>query len=1049
MPRMPVEQTCPGPEDIAAFLRGCLAPQHMGPLEAHVADCSACRQLLSVLARVAATGSGPVADTASPTLPLESSASETALLPGTRFGRYVVLSWLGAGGMGVVYAAYDPELNRKVALKVLGNDCERPADRRPVHDVLLREAQAMAQLAHPNVVAVFDVGSVDDRVFIAMELVEGLTLAKWLATERRQRSAIIAVFLAAGAGLAAAHAAGLIHRDFKPDNVLIGNDGRVRVTDFGLARAAPQPFEAAHRGAAAPGRGAGTTQTGLAGTLAYMAPEQFLGRSVDARADQFSFAVACYEALYGERLFSPGRFSPTDGADLRHEVVPPRRGGVPLALRQVLSRALRPDPDERYPSMRELLEALAPRPRRGRMIAVGAILMVVALGSAGAYAIHLRHAAEQRTRLVGRLRGVGVEMRTMLRSAQLLPVHDIRPAREQVRTMMRDVERQLQAPAGQDEIALIHFVLGEGHRALGDHDRALSLLEAAWAEGERGLQIDAALGAALGAAYESRLNEIERTVPASQRNLQIRDIEARYRSPAMRHLRAALAAKASSPAYLEALIAFHERRFVDSFRRAHQALSESPTFYEAGVLEAKAHHEAARELQSANRISEANTEYADARRVFESVLEIARSDDEAWLAYSRMVFKQALWMTHGGLLPELRNRAVAVLGNARQIDPDRWDALLREAEIYQQEANFAIIGSRDPGADADKVLALASEARARGADRDQVEVLVCLAHWERARYQGDHGVDPHAAFQQAIAACESSAAARPDADRYESLGTVYLALATYQADHGDDPTHAFELSKRNFYTAVGIDDSAELHYCLGVLWTKVAHYQASHGWDPRGAVDHALTELETTVQKDATRGDAWAGMSDVLIARARFQRAMHEDTRPGLTQAHTALDRALAIEAGLVPPIKDRIMLAELDAEALLERHVDPSSTVRQMRADAQLVLRSLPDDRFAHRFWCLADLLAARWALAQREAVDHVLAHAATEAAQARAADPTDALAWTVSAEVEQLRAEAARAHGSRPDAAILRGLAFISHAMSLDPRLVHALKVRDELAR
>jgi hypothetical protein len=176
---------------------------------------------------------------------------------------------------------------------------------------------------------------------------------------------------------------------------------------------------------------------------------------------------------------------------------------------------------------------------------------------------------------------------------------------------------------------------------------------------------------------------------------------------------------------------------------------------------------------------------------------------------------------------------------------------------------------------------------------------------------------------------------------------------------------------------------------------------------------------------------------------------MHEDTPPTLTQAHTALDRALAIEAGLVPPIKDRIMLAELDAEALLERHVDPSSTVRQMRADAQLVLRSLPNDRFAHRFWCLADLLAARRALAQREAVDHVLAHAATEAAQARAADPTDALAWTVSAEVEQLRAEAARAHGARPDAAILRGLAFISHAMSLDPRLVHALKVRDELAR
>src|SRR6185295_4659847 len=203
------------------------------------------------------------------------------------------------------------------------------------------------------------------------------------------------------------------HRDFKPDNVLVGDDGRVRVTDFGLARAAPRAPGTA-RGSADPSD-VGAPQTGLVGTLAYMAPEQYLDRSADARADQFSFAVALYEAVYGERPFA------TAPPDDRAAVTPPRRRGVPIALRQALLRALRIDPDERYPSMTELLAALAPVPRRARRLAIAAIAVVAAVvAAAGGYAIHLQRAAEQRIDLVSRLRGLAPELRTMLRSAHML-----------------------------------------------------------------------------------------------------------------------------------------------------------------------------------------------------------------------------------------------------------------------------------------------------------------------------------------------------------------------------------------------------------------------------------------------------------------------------------------------------------------------------------------------------------------------------------------------------------------------------------------------------
>jgi serine/threonine-protein kinase len=361
------DEACPAEEDIAAFVGGCLAAPQRSALEAHVAGCDACRRLLSALARAAGSESPVADDSVAPTLPQGSGTSDTELPPGARFGRYVVLDWLGAGGMGVVYSAYDSDLNRKVALKVLRHD----GIQLPIRDLLLAEAQAMAQLAHPNVVTVFDVGSVDGRVFLAMELIEGQTLAGWLRASRRKPGEILAMFVAAGHGLAAAHTAGLIHRDFKPDNVLVGNDGRVCVTDFGLARPAPPRTDSAARDPSDPAA-ARAPQTGLAGTLAYMAPEQYLGRSVDARADQFSFAVGLYEALYGERPFA----SPPISGD-PPTVTPPPLRGVPVALRQVLGRALRRDPDERYPSITELLAALTPRPRRARNLAVAAIAALV------------------------------------------------------------------------------------------------------------------------------------------------------------------------------------------------------------------------------------------------------------------------------------------------------------------------------------------------------------------------------------------------------------------------------------------------------------------------------------------------------------------------------------------------------------------------------------------------------------------------------------------------------------------------------------------------
>jgi tetratricopeptide (TPR) repeat protein/tRNA A-37 threonylcarbamoyl transferase component Bud32 len=314
-----------------------------------------------------------------------------ALLRGAGFGRYTVLDPIGHGAMGEVYAAYDPELDRKVALKILDARSETTDPRS--RSRLLREAKAIAKLRHPNVVLVHDAGSVDDRVFLAMEYVAGETLAAWLAGRAHACEEILAVFIAAGRGLGAAHAAGLVHRDFKPQNVMVGSDGSVRVTDFGLAReiGAPDPEPTP------PATGesdpdlltrrpdepeAPLTRTGeLVGTPLYMAPEQFKKERTDARTDQFSFCVALYQALYGAHPFggegvgelmaavTAGRLQP-----------PPPKGAVPPWLRRVLLRGLRVDPSERWESMEALLAALSrdPARRRNRILAVGAVIVAFA-----------------------------------------------------------------------------------------------------------------------------------------------------------------------------------------------------------------------------------------------------------------------------------------------------------------------------------------------------------------------------------------------------------------------------------------------------------------------------------------------------------------------------------------------------------------------------------------------------------------------------------------------------------------------------------------------
>jgi len=371
---------------IYEFVHGGLRGDDLASADAHVDTCDDCRELVISLAQ-AMTGHAEPAD-APHEAALTRAAAEDApeLGRGSLFGRYVVLRLIGRGAMGAVYLAFDGELNRKVALKLLHTNTD-PLRTELTRERLLREAQAMARLSHPNVVAVYEVGSVDDAVFLAMEYVEGETLKEWMSQEHDWRE-VVDTFTQAARGLQAAHAVDLVHRDFKPANVLVGSDDRVRVTDFGLARDAVQDTDDSDEehgeqerlvGESAEDRLAVTlTATGsLIGTPAYMAPEQFMGTPADALADQFSFCASLYEALYGKRAFTGASIAELSVNVERAELVKqPRGSSVPTWLHALLVRGLSKDPRDRFDTMTELLAELNRDRGRVRRLSLLALAVI-------------------------------------------------------------------------------------------------------------------------------------------------------------------------------------------------------------------------------------------------------------------------------------------------------------------------------------------------------------------------------------------------------------------------------------------------------------------------------------------------------------------------------------------------------------------------------------------------------------------------------------------------------------------------------------------------
>ncbi len=364
------ESPCITDELYIALLDGNATNATVKQAYEHADRCEPCSQMLAAIARTkaAALETQPA--------PKVAPVQDDELSPGSTLGRFVIHDTLGEGGMGLVFAAIDPDLQRTVALKVLRSRTSEARGR------LLREARAMATIRHPNVVAVHEVGIDRGRVYLVMDHIDGGDLRRWLQAKRHPWTEILRIFIEAGRGLEAAHTHGLVHRDFKPSNVLIGRDGRVAVTDFGLVTPPDVPSEAT--GGSVNADDVRTTTGTILGTPRYMAPEQLAREMATAASDQFAFCVALFEALCGEHPFgsTPAERAARARSRTLTKVTPRDINRRTIAA---IELGLEPDPERRHPDMGTLLTELersvrAPARRRRWVASVTVVVVAVVVG---------------------------------------------------------------------------------------------------------------------------------------------------------------------------------------------------------------------------------------------------------------------------------------------------------------------------------------------------------------------------------------------------------------------------------------------------------------------------------------------------------------------------------------------------------------------------------------------------------------------------------------------------------------------------------------------
>ncbi|WP_434300426.1 protein kinase domain-containing protein [Corallococcus exiguus] len=967
-----------------------------------------------------------------------SQASSTPAFPLPHWDRYQFVRFLGQGGMGRVFLAKDPRLRRPVALKFVRDDDDAHTRR------FITEARAQAKVKHERVCQVYEVGHVDGKVFIAMQYIDGQPLSALVRSLTVEQKAL--VLREAALGVHEAHRVGLIHRDIKPSNIMVERteDGAPRpyVMDFGLAREWNESQ---------------TASGAVLGTPHYMAPEQARGEvsRLDRRADVYSLGASLYFLLTGQAPI-PG----ANGLEVLNNIAaveprPPRRvdPDVPADLEAIALKCMEKDRSARYDSARALAEDLErflggepvlartgfgyrvrKRLRKHRLLASVSASALLAVAVALGWGALGRRDAADRERLVRRFTESVERIEALARYSDLSHLHDTREEQRIIQARMAALEAEIQQ-AGDQAVGPGHYALGRGYLALGDEARAREFLESAWEHGFREPRVAYALAVVAGHQYREQLLEAERIRDAERRQAHQRELEQRFREPALAWLKQSEGAEVPSSAYVAALLAFYENRWDEALSRLDTIGTGLSWFHEApklrgDILLARAmrHLNQGEHEQAAVDFEAGRKAYAEAAAIGESVASIYTAQAELEQgALSLELYGK------GNVTPHY-TQALQAVSRALMAKPGHADAWVLEARLHRRLAEHQRNLGNYEETLPEKAVAAARHALELEPSHSRARLELGLSYWLWGYIRQSQSQDPRELLRKAAESFEDISPGERDADFFLNLGLVYKTWGDSDEQVGDDPLPRYGKAIESYRSSIQQDGNVpESWINLGIAY----HARATHprAPDPGGDLTQALAALDKGRDLNPRHVVPYfyAGLAHALAARRL--RVQGGDPVPSLERSAEMFREGLELSPG-IPQLHNGLCLTRIQqAQASWDRGGDPLPVLGQAQAACEQSVAIAPKAGYSQV--SLSEVLAQR-ALYQRARGEDPSAsvHAADEALrQALQWIPGEAGALANRGMVHAILATFEVEHGRDPRLSISRAEAALRQALARKP--------------
>ncbi len=899
-------------------------------------------------------------------------AVATKTFPIANWERYEFIRLLGQGGMGAVYLARDPRLGRLIALKFIRNI--------DAHTTLrfMQEARAQARIDHPDICKIYEVGEISGRAYIAMQFIDGLSLEQ--AAKQMSLLDKVQAIKDAASALHAAHQRGIIHRDIKPANIMVERvqdsasavSYRPVVMDFGLAREVNDTQ--------------GLTESGMMlGTPAYMPPEQARGQTtrMDRRSDVYSLGATLYELLTGTPPFVAEGLVYMLMQILEHP--PPRLRlalpAAPEALEIIVEKCLRKDPDSRYQSAKDLADdldrflrgepilakklsvfsRLRYRARRNKLATVLLVSLLVSLLGLGGFSLRV-HAqnlrkVRQQSALAQKL-GQHVErIEWQMRAAYFSPLHDITQEKEAVRARLSEIDREMRG-YGDIGVGLGHYVLGRGHLALHDFDKAEEHLQQAEEAGVRDPELDYALGRVLGEKYRKAIEEARRGGDRSFFARRKAELDQELLAPSLGYLQKSHARTKVSANYMQGLIDFYSHRFDAALLNAYFAQQQTPWFYEAIQLEGDVHTALALEQMAHGDYSKSEENFQTAIKRYERAAEFGRSDHRLYESIAK-VWNMLMVLDRTRFLSPQQRLGHALLAAEQSISAAPHESLgpMYISQAHHTVAQYLQAADRKERLPAIEK-AIAAGARAVLVRPNNPEAYRGLANGYilNAKYIARYEPEQSARFETSVQNAheylkKASLLNSKDPSVFSSIAHVYQMQASYSLDLGKDPKEDILLSIQSIRRAIELDaEQADFYTQLSVNYWLWSQFNSEYGRNSEDLV-RASAEVAATSMKINPNGvldRSYLGL--IYCSQGKYCLDARCDVE-GLTDKAIKLfqDAIAASQKRSHRPYLFSALAYEIRARDALRLERDPAPAIADGLAAAQACERLAPEEAYCH----------------------------------------------------------------------------------------------------